>query len=79
MFANEAVAEPVIVGLGAGKLKAEWGNGAIGEVSGLDMLAGWRCGRFLGLPHAKPRLCLYSVGLLPPRDILIRFSLYQCR
>ena len=36
------------------------------------------CGVKLGLVYAAiPRLSLYSMGLSEPRDILIRFSLYQ--
>lgn len=29
------------------------------------------------LDYASPRFCLYSSGLRPPRDSLIRFSRYQ--
>lgn len=38
----------------------------------------WGCGQILGLVYAvSPRLSRYSMGLREPRDILIRFSLYQ--
>ena len=40
--------------------------------------AKWGCGVKLGQVYAAiPRLSLYSMGLSEPRDILIRFSLYQ--
>ena len=35
---------------------------------------------FLDRPHFvgnKPKLILYCIGLMPPKDILIRSSLYQ--
>ena len=36
------------------------------------------CGVKLGLVYAvNPRLARYSMGLSEPREILIRFSLYQ--
>ena len=39
-----------------------------------------RCGYFLGLFYAtNPKFRRYSKGLIAPSDILIRFSLYQCR
>ena len=39
-----------------------------------------RCGYFLGLFYAThPKFRRYSKGLIAPSDILIRFSLYQCR
>ena len=47
----------------------------------------WGCGQNLG-PYGYPadkfgvRIpldCLYSRGLIPPRESLIRFSQYQCR
>ena len=48
----------------------------------------WGCGRFFGpesklrpsmawVHAASPRLCLYSMGLIHPKDSLIRSSLYQ--
>jgi len=38
----------------------------------------WGCGQILGLVYAvNPRLFRYSMGLREPREILIRFSLYQ--
>jgi len=37
----------------------------------------WGCGRYLGLVHAQFKLCLYCIGLLAPKDILIRLSLYH--
>lgn len=38
----------------------------------------WGCGVKLRLVYAvNPRLARYSMGLSEPRDILIRFSLYQ--
>ncbi len=41
-------------------------------------LAGGGCGVNLGLVYAvSPRLSRYSRGLSEPREILIRFSLYQ--
>jgi len=40
----------------------------------------WGCGRFFGLDYAaRPRLRRYSIGLIAPKDILIRSSLYQRR
>ena len=40
----------------------------------------WGCGYFLGLFYAtNPKFRRYSKGLIAPSDILIRFSLYQCR
>ena len=33
------------------------------------------CGRILGPIYASPRLRLYSIGLIPPNDVLILFSL----
>ena len=42
--------------------------------------AGRGCGYFLGLFYAtNPKFRRYSKGLIAPSDILIRFSLYQCR
>ena len=39
---------------------------------------GGGCGQKIGLVYAvRPRLARYSVGLSEPRDIFIRFSLYQ--
>ena len=41
-------------------------------------LTQWGCGVKLGLVYAvNPRLSRYSMGLSEPKDILIRFSLYQ--
>jgi hypothetical protein len=41
-------------------------------------LTHWGCGVKLGLVYAvNPRLSRYSMGLSEPKDILIRFSLYQ--
>ena len=41
-------------------------------------LTTWGCGRILGLGYAvSPRLARYSRGLSEPREILMRFSLYQ--
>ena len=38
----------------------------------------WGCGQKLGLVYAaSPRLSRYSRGLRKPREILMRFSLYQ--
>ena len=38
----------------------------------------WGCGKKLGLVYAiSPRLSRYTRGLREPREILIRFSLYQ--
>ena len=38
----------------------------------------WGCGGILGLGYAiSPRLSRYSAGLSEPREILMRFSLYQ--
>jgi hypothetical protein len=54
------------------------------EDENLDLLFTWRlqrkggCGGILGLGYAvSPRLSRYSTGLSEPREILIRFSLYQ--
>ena len=44
----------------------------------LDAQADGGCGGNLGLGYAvSPRLARYSRGLSEPREILIRFSLYQ--
>jgi len=51
----------------------------VGVVSAGGKLTPWGCGRFLGLHDTHLRLRLYSIGLLPPSDILIRSSLYQRR
>ena len=49
-----------------------------GKVGGADVLGVQTF--FLDRPHFvgnKPKLILYCIGLMPPKDILIRSSLYQ--
>ena len=47
-------------------------------VSADGILTRWGCGGILGLIYAiSPRLARYSWGLREPREIFIRFSLYQ--
>ena len=49
-----------------------WLSPPKGKVGGADV--------FLDRPHFvgnKPKLILYCIGLMPPKDILIRSSLYQ--
>ncbi|WP_210546735.1 helicase-related protein [Rhodoferax sp. PAMC 29310] len=53
-------------------------NGRIRRVGANRILATWGCGVKLGLVYAViPRLARYSMGLSEPREILMRFSLYQ--
>ncbi len=49
------------------------------QLVGADLkLTTWGCGGKVGLIYVvSPRLSLYSEGLSDPREILIRFSLYQ--
>ena len=79
--------KPLLIGLvGAGVLAASgYGLYNIGMQRGMGMAVGadrilttWGCGVKLRLVYAViPRLSRYSRGLSEPREILMRFSLYQ--
>ena len=75
---NEAKSKPPELLRGCGRVAAATGRQALRCVGADRKLTIWGCGGILGLGYAvSPRLARYSRGLSEPREILMRFSLYQ--